>query len=71
MAVAVGRRSQRVGVGTGQLSLKETMLTATIAFCTGHETLVGVPARPQTHVQPQHRYNRQQREGVAVAAVRP
>lgn len=74
MAVAVGRRNQRVGVGTEWLSFKEMVLTAIIAFCTGHETLSGcytkVPARRKTRVQPQHGCDdRQQREGEGVAVV--
>lgn len=73
MVVAVGRRNQRVGVGTAQLSSKETMLTAIISSRMGHGTLSGyytnVPARQKTHVQPQHRYNKQKREGKGVDIV--
>lgn len=77
MVVAVGRRNQKGGVGTEQLSFKEIMLTAIISFCMGHETLSGyytkVPARQKTHVQTQHRNDRQHHEGedVAVVAVCP
>lgn len=60
MVVAVGRRNQRVGVGTEWLPSKEMMLTAIISFCMGDETLseyyTTVPARQKTHVQPWHKW---------------
>lgn len=75
VGVAVGKRNQRVGVGTEHLSFKEVTLTAIILFCVGHDTTSGyytkVLARQKTRIQLQHRYNRLQCEDVAVVAVHP